>query len=272
VEWWAVTRTETVFTVSDRTATLTLNRPETRNAMTSRTMLTEIVEALTEVRGRPDVSVLILTGAGGAFSSGGNVKDMRDRTGIFDGSPGEMAETYRATIQEIPKLITSLDLATIASIPGPAIGAGLDLALMCDVRIASTAARFGHTFANLGIIPGDGGAWFLPRAVGWQRASELAFTGRIIDAEEALEIGLVLEVVEPDELESRVSELATRIASQPPHSIRLAKRLLRHARDTDLDAFLDMSAAFQAIAQHTEDHREAVEAFFEKRPGRFRGQ
>ncbi len=258
-------RAETTFEAEEGIATLTLDRPDIRNAITDRRMVDEIEAACLAAHADPEISVLIVTGAGTAFSAGGNVKAMREREGMFGGTPDQIAEGYRGTIQRLPRALTSIDVVTVAAVNGPAIGAGFDLALMCDLRIASTEARFAHTFIDLGIIPGDGGAWFLPRVVGWQRAAELAFTGRTVDAAEAREMGIVLEVVEPDHLLPRTRRVAQLIASKPAHSVRLTKRLLRHARAVELEPFLDLSAAFQGISHHTEAHHVAVEEFFRRR-------
>ena len=260
------------FELTDRVGLLTLNQPETRNAISSNQLIDELVEVFRSVPGRSDISVLVLTGAGKAFSSGGNVKDMKDRAGLFGGSPMEIQQNYRTGIQRIPLALYELEIPVICAVNGPAIGAGFDLTMMCDIRIASEAAKFGETFLNLGIIPGDGGAWLLPRIVGHQRAAELTFTGRVIDAAEALEIGLVLEVTEPERLVPRCRELATQIAAKPPQALRLAKRLLRSGQDTSLPHFLDMCAAAQALSHHTRDHQEAVSAFFDKREARFTGK
>ena len=260
------------FTTAGRIATLTLARPDLRNAITGPEMLDEFISAVRHADADPEIGVLIITGEGTAFSAGGNIKDMRAGVGLFEGSPDEISEKYRASIQQIPRLMLATDLVTIAAVNGPAVGAGFDIALMCDLRIGSSDARFAHTFIDLGIIPGDGGAWFLPRVVGWQRAAELAFTARIVTAEEALDMGILLEVVEPDELLTRAQVIAEQIAAKPPHSVRLTKRLLRHARSMELDGFLDISAALQSVSHHTEDHHEAIEAIFEKRPGDFKGR
>ena len=150
----------------DGVAVLTLDRPEARNAITDRDMLDAIISALEQADTDPSIRVLVVTGAGGAFSAGGNVKDMRTRSGIFSGTPAEVSEAYRTTIQQIPRLLATTDLVTIAAVDGPAIGAGFDLALMCDLRLASSRARFAHSFVDLGILPGDGGAWFLTRILG----------------------------------------------------------------------------------------------------------
>ncbi len=248
----------TILTSDGRIATITMNRPEVRNALTGTGVLEGLLEALDSIKDDPDLSVLVLTGAGSAFSAGGNLKDMRAGEDIFEGSARQIAESYRTSVLRLMRTVASLDLVTIASINGPAIGGGCDLALLCDLRLASSSARFGQPVVDLGLVPGDGGAWILPRIVGWQRASELIFTGRIIDAGEALEMGLIIEVVGPDHLSDRVDELASTIGAKPPHALRLTKRLLRHARSVDFDAFLDMTAAFQAISHHTEEHRQAI--------------
>lgn len=208
--------------------------------------------------------MLIIDAEGPAFSAGGNVKAMATREGMFEGGAEQIAESYRQTIQTLTTALATTDLVTIAAVNGPAVGAGFDLVLGCDLRIGSRSARFAHTFVDLGIIPGDGGAWLLPRIVGWQRASELAFTARMIDAAEAKEMGVLLEVVDDSELSARVDELAGTIASKPAHSLRLTKRLLRHARTMDLPGFLEFTAALQAISHTTDAHHTAVAAYLER--------
>lgn len=243
-------------------ATLTLARPDIRNALTGPEMLDEVLAALVDP---PEgTRVLIITGDGTAFSAGGNVKDMESRTGMFGGTPLDMADAYRDTIQRLTRTLAATDLVTVAAVNGPAVGAGFDLVLGCDLRIGSTQAWFAHTFVDLGIIPGDGGAWLLPRVVGWQRATELSLTARRVPAEEAARLDILLEVVEPDDLISRASALAEEIAAKPAHSVRLAKQLLRHSRTMDLDGFLDLSAALQAISHTEPAHAEAVRQYLEK--------
>lgn len=159
----------------------------------------------------------------------------------------------------------------IAAVNGPAIGAGCDLACMCDLRIGSSSATFGETFLNLGIIPGDGGAWFLQRLIGYQRAAEITFTGRMIDAVQAHSMGLLLDVTTPDELMLRAVELARSISRQPPQALRYTKRLLKMAQRMELGDFLQVCATFQGICHNTEDHLEAVSAFLERRRPEFSG-
>jgi enoyl-CoA hydratase/carnithine racemase len=250
--------------ISNRVATLTLNRPETRNALTGDDLLPELVSAINEADDRADVGVLIVTGAGPAFSAGGNVKDMADGIGLFAGNPSEIMEKYRVSIQQLTRKMAGTDLVTIAAVNGPAIGAGFDLVLGCDLRLGNPKARFAHTFIEMGIIPGDGGAWLLPRVIGWQRATELALTARSIDAKEAVEMGVLLEVVPEEKLMATASDLAATIAAKPAPAVRMAKRLLRQARSMDLDGFLELSAAMQAAAHGTPEHTEAVTSYVER--------
>lgn len=245
--------------------TLTLNRPRERNALSTQSQWDELVSYCERIRGDEAIKVVILTGAGTAFSAGGNVKDMRDKRGIASGNPYQIAQGYQGGIQRIPLALHQLEVPTIAAINGPAIGAGCDLACMCDIRIASENAQFAESFVKLGIVPGDGGAWLLQRAIGYQRAAELSFTGDTIDAQTALAIGLVTRVVPPELLMANARELAARIAANPAPALRMAKRLLRQAQTARLDETLQLSAALQAIAHHTPEHDLAVAAFFEQR-------
>jgi len=264
--------TDARLTLENRVAELTFDRDDVRNALTGTALVEDILATLTWVNRTPEVSVLILAGAGSAFSAGGNVKQMRDREGIFAGSALNLQDQYRRGIQQLPLAMQACEVPTIAAVNGPAIGAGMDLACMCDLRIGSSRALLGETFLNLGIIPGDGGAWFLPRIVGAQRAAELIFSGRLVKAEEAKELGLLLEVVEEEQLLPRTRELAAGIAAKPPQALRLSKRLLKLGQKMELPEFLDLCAGFQAMAHHTGDHIEAVNAFLEKRDPHFRGE
>jgi enoyl-CoA hydratase/carnithine racemase len=191
---------------------------------------------------------------------------------MFGGAPAELRDGYRGGIQRIPKALYHCEVPVIAAVGGPAIGAGCDLALMCDMRVASTAAKFAESFVKLGIIPGDGGAWLLPRAVGLARAAEMAFTGDAIDAETALDWGLVSRVVEPDELLPTARALAERVAVNPPQALRMTKKLIREGQHQSLESLLELSAAMQALAHSTRDHHEAVAAMLEKRPAVFTGE
>jgi enoyl-CoA hydratase/carnithine racemase len=245
--------------------TVRMNHPETRNALTTPEQIQEFVDLCADLRRDKSVRVMVLTGNGSAFCAGGNVKDMHERGGIFAGSPYDLRNTYRDGIQRIPLAIYELDIPVIAAVNGPAIGAGLDLACMCDIRLAAPKAIFAESFVRLGIVPGDGGAWLLPRIIGIPKASLMAFTGDAIDAAKALEWGLVEQVCTHETLQSEAQALARRIAANPGHALRLCKRLLREGQHMRLDSLLELSAAYQALAHHTEDHQEAVAAFVDKR-------
>ena len=263
---------ESSLEVENRVAVLTLQRNDVRNALTGTALVDDIVRAVAWANGEARVSVMILTGEGSAFCSGGNVKQMQARSDSFSGSPFEIQDQYRRGIQQLPLAMHGAEFPIIAAVNGPAMGAGFDLACMCDIRIASTKAQMGETFINLGITPGDGGAWFMQRLLGYQRAAELTFTGRIVKADEALRIGLFLEVVEPEELLPRARELAAQMAGKPPQALRLTKRMMKLAQRSELPDFLDLCATFQAMAHHTEDHHEAVDAFLEKRAPAYKGK
>ena len=248
--------------------TLTMNQPETRNALTGNNAVQEFVDACDAIRLDTSIRCVIVTGAGPVFCSGGNVKDMQ-RFFNQDIKPDLIREEYRNGIQRLPKALYNLDVPVIAAINGPAIGAGLDLTCMCDIRIASDKATFAESFVKVGIVPGDGGAWLLPRAVGMSKASEMAFTGEALNAQEALACGLVSRVVAPDALMDEALKLARKITANPGAVLRMTKRLLREGERSSLESLLELSAGYQAIAHKTAAHKEAVMSFVEKRPAKF---
>lgn len=250
---------------------LTLNAPEVRNAISEPEMIAALLGALATAEADPKARVIVLTGAGPAFSSGGNIKKMGAGEGLADPLPARTRTNYRQGIQRLPLAFEALDLPVIAAVNGPAIGAGCDLALMCELRIAAESARFAESFVKLGIVPGDGGAWLLPRVVGFSKACEMALTGDSIDAHEARAIGLVSQVVPDAELREAALALAARIAANPTHAVRMTRRLLRESTTQRLDQFLELSAAFQALAHATDDHREALAAMLGRRSPEFRG-
>lgn len=252
--------------------TWTMNLPEIRNPISAPDVIEALVDNVARVNHDHEVRAVILTGAGPAFSAGGNVKDMVDRNGMFGGSPYELRDGYRNGIQRIPLALYHCQVPVIAAVNGPAVGAGCDLTMMCDMRVASEKAWFAESFVGLGIIPGDGGAWLLTKTVGPARAAEMALTGDRVTADVALEWGLVNEVVAPEELMAAARKLAGRVAKNPPHSVRMAKKLLRESQHQSLESLLELSAAMQALAHHTEDHREALAAFAEKRKGEYQGK
>lgn len=251
--------------------TLTLNRPEVRNPLTDRDMLDGILDALARLEADSAVRVAILTGAGKAFSSGGKMQAMREGGGLKEALPARTRGNYKRGIQLLPHAFSQLEVPVIAAVNGPAVGAGCDLTCMCDLRIAGESARFAESFVKLGLVSGDGGAWLLPRVIGWSKAAEMALTGDMIDAAEALACGLVSKVVPDAELMDAAFALARRIAANPPYAVRMTKRLLWEGRNAGLGALLEMSSAMQALAHATADHAEAVEAFLEKREAQFKG-
>lgn len=249
--------------------TLTMNEPERRNPLTGNSAVPDFLAAIDRIHNDRSVRAVVLTGAGSAFSSGGDIRDMQ-RQSSGDVAGMQIRHEYRTGIQRLPLALFNLEVPVIAAINGPAIGAGLDLACMCDIRVASDTAKFAESFVKLGIIPGDGGAWLLPRLIGLSRASELSYTGDVIGAQQALEWGLVSRVVPVQSLLPTAYDIAQRIAANPPHAVRLTKRLLREAMHTRLDTLLELSASFQALSHQTEDHKEAVCAFLDKRAPQFK--
>jgi len=259
---------------SGRIATVTLSRPESRNAVAQVQDCRDVVDAVNAANDDPEISVLILTGAGSAFSSGGDLKSIRERSGIGprqSGGPAETRANYRRGVQGMIRALADVEIATIAAINGPAIGLGLDLAVICDMRVCAESAKLASSFLKVGIIPGDGGAWILTQALGYARAAELILTGDAITASEALALGLVNKVAPDGKLMEETLALAQRVAVNPPRAVRMAKRLLRESQHSRLSDVLELSAAFQALAHETDDHKEAVDSFFEKRPPRFTG-
>ena len=261
-----------IYSQDGAVVTLTINRPDTRNALGEPGDIDVWVNAASRINADRSVRAVILTGAGKAFSAGGNVKAMRERGGMFEGGAAAIRENYRRTVHRIVRAVWSIEVPTIAAVNGPAIGLGNDVACLCDTRIAAANAIFGVTFLKIGLVPGDGGAWLLPRIIGMAKASELFFTGDTISAPEALSIGLVSKVVPDETLLDEAQKLARRMAAQPPDVLRMTKKLLRDGMSASFDTILDMSAAFQAAAHLTEDHQEAVSAFFDKRPGVYTGR
>jgi enoyl-CoA hydratase/carnithine racemase len=253
--------------------TITLNQPERRNPISDMDMVEALLEAVGAADADVSVRAVILTGAGAAFSSGGDVKKMvAGGGGVRDKAPVQTRRNYKWGIQRLPMAFQELEVPVIAAINGAAVGAGCDLACMCDIRIAAESARFAESFVKLGIIPGDGGAWLLPRIIGFSRATELALTGEMINAQEALACGLVSRVVPDAELMAAALAVADKIAANPPHAVRMTKRLLRQGQTATLANILEMSAAMQSIAHTTQDHDEAINAFIEKRPPSFGGE
>src|SRR5436190_2740232 len=250
---------------ADAIVTITLNRPEARNAL-DLTMRREMLSVLDEIEADPTARVVILTGAGGHFCAGGDVKTMRTRHTAAEGR-GRVEMLNRMVLR-----LVSFPLPTIAMVDGYAVGAGSNLALCCDLIVASDRARFGELFWKIGLVPDGGGTWLLSRVVGLARAKELIFTADVIDATEAARIGLVNRVVPATELMATTRALAEKIAAGPPAVLKMAKHMVNRAATSDLAAALDLEAFSQGIAISSEDHQEGLAAFFEKRPAKFTGR
>ncbi|MFN7110640.1 MAG: crotonase/enoyl-CoA hydratase family protein [Brevundimonas sp.] len=250
----------------------TLDREARLNALPDMTDGDEFAEACARANADMTVKCVVLTGAGRAFSAGGDLTAMRDRRDLFEGSGADIRARYRRVVHRIVRSLYDLEVPLVSAVNGPAMGLGCGIAATADIRIASDRASFGVPFLKLGIIPGDGGAWRLPRDVGYARAAEMLFTGRSIDAETAERWGLVNRVVPHDRLMDEALITAGEIAAQPPQALRMAKTLMRQGRDQTFEQILELSAAMQALAHMTDDHLEGVNAVLEKRPGRFTGR
>jgi len=246
-------------------ATITLNRPDARNAI-DLTMRQELVGALDEVEADEAARVLILAGSGGHFCAGGDVKSMRTRRLTAAEGRGRVELLNRMVLR-----LVDFPRPTIAMVDGYAVGAGTNLALCCDLVVASDRAKFGELFNKIGLVPDGGGTWLLSRLVGLARAKELIFTGEVFDAAEAARIGLVNRVVPVTDLARVTRELAERIAAGPPGVQRLAKHMVNRAATSDLAAALDLEAYSQGLAIASDDHQEGLAAFFDKRPPKFTG-
>ena len=260
-----------LYSREDSVATVTLNRDETRNSLTDE-VIEGLLDSMAMAEGDSSISCVILTGAGKAFSSGGNLRDIGAMTAEKAMSPLDIEAWYKTGIQRMPLMMEKLTVPVIAAVNGPAIGAGNDLATMCDMRIASTNARFAESFLKVGIIPGDGGAWFLPRIVGYARAAEMLYTSEAIDADKALAWGMVSQVTAPEDLMDAARALAAKVVSNPPFALRKGKEIMLAAQRMGLEDSLAKAATTQGVLQQMEDHQEAVNAILEKRQPQFKGR
>ena len=258
-----------IYETKDRIATLTLNRPERLNALGG-TLREDLYAGLTRAIDDPEVRVIVITGAGKGFCSGGDVKAMQE--GRQAGRERPLMERVAPGRDRTVLLMRDSPKPLIAAVNGAAAGAGMNLALACDIRLASTTAKFAQAFVRRGLHPDWGGTYFLPRVVGMAKAAEMIFTGQIVDAEEALRLGIVSAVHPPERLLPATYELAAKIALGPPIAIRLARRALYHNVDADLRSALEFETFAQNICYETEDSREGVRAFVEKREPKFEGR
>lgn len=258
-----------LFETKDHIATITLNRPDVLNAFTEE-MIEAWVAALQECRDNDDIHVVVLTGAGRAFCAGGDVRAMKESP---DRNNANLTKSRLwDMVQNIPKTLQEMDKPIIAAVNGPATGAGMDMASMCDIRIAAESAKFAESYVRMGLVPGAGGCWFLPRLVGMPKALELLYTADFVEAAEAKEIGLVNHVYPDDELMEQTYKLATKIARRAPISVRLIKRATYQGQRIDLVTHLDQISSHMTIARSSDDHMEAVDAFLEKRHPVFKGK
>lgn len=256
------------FEIDRGVATITLNRPEKLNAFTD-DMLDSWVDALEACRIVPEVRAIVITGTGRAFTTGGDVDSFSASAEL---SPAQIKERLVQGIQRLPRKMAEIDKPIIAALNGFATGGGLDIALACDIRFAAESARLAETYARMGLIPGGGGAFLLPRIVGMAKALEMLWSCDWVDALEAERIGLVNHVFADDELMQRTHEFARKVAEAAPLSVQLIKRVARLSIGQDLDTALDIAASNLPIARTSEDHREAVRAFKEKRKPHFQGR
>jgi len=258
-----------LFETKDKIATITFNRPDNLNSF-SNEMIEGYTAALKECQEREDVLVVVVTGAGRAFSAGGDIKAMKESTDRND--PRVSKSRLWDLVQRIPLTLAEMDKPVIAAVNGPATGAGMDLASMCDFRTAAESARFSESYARVGLVPGNGGCWFLPRVIGMPKALELLFTADFMDAQEALHVGYVNHVFPDDELMEGTYKIATKIARRAPISVQLIKRATYQGIRTDLRTHLDQISSHMTIARASDDHMEAVNAFLEKRHPVFKGR
>ena len=255
------------YAVKNSVATLTLNRPEAKNAF-SPEMITLWREYLEKAEEDDDIRVIVVTGKGDTFCSGGDIKDMAEgKLKSWD-----MKRFLWDGVHRIVLTLEDLDKPVIAAINGAAMGAGMDMAIMCDLRVCSDRAKLAESYIMMGLVPGDGGAYFLPRLVGTSKALELLLTADVLGAEEALRLGIVNRVVAHDRLMEETMKLAEKIANKPPLAIRMMKRAVYQAQSSTLRSHLDYISSQLSLLSQTQDHIEAAEAFLEKRKPHFVGK
>jgi enoyl-CoA hydratase/carnithine racemase len=266
-----------LFSVENGIARITLNRPDKLNAFSTE-MIDLWISALETVRDDEDIRVMVLTGNGRAFCSGGDIKAMVSGEGFMknNSEAGDLVSTALARknslwkrVQRIPLLMQEIDKPTIAVLNGLALGAGLDMALQCDIRIAADSSKMAESYVKAGIVPGDGGAYLLPRIVGVDKALEMLWMGDTLSAKEALQIGLVTRVVSDDDLKDYVEKYIERLASGPRHTMRFAKRAVYQGLQMDLRSSLDYISSAMGIVTELEDYQEGVRAIAEKRKPNF---
>ncbi|SAK99934.1 enoyl-CoA hydratase [Caballeronia fortuita] len=256
--------------VDDGVLVLTLNSPANGNALDV-AMTEALSDALEHINDRRDVHcVLLRSSSSRHFCTGGNVKDMQSGSDLMSGGVEDVRDRLHRSLHRITRALSALDVPSICAVNGAAVGAGCDLTLMCDIRVASTQAVFAESFLRLGLVSGIGGSWFLARIVGYAKALELTLTSEFIDADAALNLGIVSKIVPGDALDGEALSLAKRIAQNPPVALRMAKRLVREAADASLATTLEMAASMQAILLCGREHKDAVGRFLEQQAAKKR--
>lgn len=250
---------------------VSLNNPEQMNAITTE-MINSLTTVLTHADFDKNIRVVVLTGVGKNFCAGGDIKAMEEKSGMFAGESNELRTRYQHGIQRIPQCMENLSVPVIAMVNGAAVGAGCDLSMMCDLRVGNSKTKFAETFTRMGLVPGDGGTFFLQRVVGYAKAMQMFLTAKNFEGKEALDFGLMNFMFEDLEMEKETEKLADTIASLAPVAQRLTKKAMKVAYMHDLQTSLDMLASFQGISQRTGDHFEAIKSFKEKRSPTFQGE
>lgn len=253
---------------------LELNNPAQMNAITYE-MINSLTTVLEYADYDQDIRVVVLSGNGKNFCAGGDIKAMEEKTGMFSGDSNELRAHYEHGIQRIPRTIEKISVPLIAMVNGAAIGAGCDLSMMCDFRVGNKKTKFAETFTRLGLVPGDGGTFFLQRVVGYAKAMQMFLTAKIYEGRSAYEFGLMSEFVDSQDSEAlieKTKELAELVAKGAPVAQKLTKKAMKASYLYDLENSLNLLSSFQGIAQRTEDHFEALDAFKNKRDPNFKGQ
>ena len=257
--------------LEDYILTISLNNPSMRNALVD-DVISSLVSTLREADLDKNVRVVILKGEGKSFCAGGDIKAMKDNSGMFAGESFELKKRYHFGIQEIPRAIERFQKPIIAQVHGAAVGAGCDLVAMCDLRYADTDTKFAETFTKLSLVPGDGGPFFLTRAIGYTHAMEMYLTGDFYNSEVMKTYGLLNKVCKPEELENHVLNIAKRIAANAPGAIEFTKQSLKQARLSHLDEHLNLMSTYQGIAQRMNDHYIGVNSVIDKTTPSFKGE
>ncbi|OPX37711.1 MAG: hypothetical protein B1H11_05555 [Desulfobacteraceae bacterium 4484_190.1] len=251
--------------LDDHVAMVRMNRAESMNALEYR-LRADLVDCLQTLSEDDEVRVVILIGSGNAFCAGGDLRELRHKMKI------EQARKYVLHVSRVILAIQKMEKPVIAAVNGAAMGAGFSIVMACDLVVASETARFSQSFVHVGLIPDLGGTYFTPRVFGLQRAKEFAFTGKILSSNEIARLGLINQIVSPEELENKAIELAHQIVEGPPLALELTKKLLNQSWNPNLEEMIELEAQYQAACMQSEDHMKGIRAFYEKRKAKFKGR